>query len=222
MRASVSPMPESDVRGQILAAATRLFAQLGYEGASLQRIAEAVGIRKPSLLHYFPSKEALRRGVLEQMLSHWNERLPSVLLAASGGGPRFDAVMHEAVSFFLSDPDRARLVVREALDRPAEIRELLVSSVRRWIEAVSDYIRKGQRHGESFPDADPEAYVLHILRLVIVCIASAETFGAVLAPRAGQSALARQVRELVRIARASLFVPSPEPEARRARKRRKE
>ena len=39
-----------DVRAKILTAATRLFAQKGVDGTSLQEISDAVGVRTPSLL----------------------------------------------------------------------------------------------------------------------------------------------------------------------------
>jgi AcrR family transcriptional regulator len=107
-----------EVRAQILTQATRLFAKLGYDGTSVQQIADAVGIRKPSLLYHFKSKDELRENVLAEMLAHWNAVLPGLLLKASTE-ERFDATMEALSEFFIEDPDRARLFLRETLDRPA-------------------------------------------------------------------------------------------------------
>lgn len=60
-----------DRRDQILAAATAVFADRGFSGATTQQIAKAAGVSEPLLYRHFPSKVALhkavlRRAVLEQ------------------------------------------------------------------------------------------------------------------------------------------------------------
>jgi AcrR family transcriptional regulator len=218
VRAS-SSAPEQDVRAATVAAATRLFAARGFDGTALQDIADAVGVTKPAVLHHFPSKEHVRQAVLEAILAHWNEALPRLLLAASASQDRFDAVFGELHRFFAADPDRARLVMREVLDRPAEMRKLLRGAVRPWLGAVAEYIRAGQESGRHFADADAEAYVVHVLQLVIAAAASAPVLSAAL----GEGARGRYDAELARIARASLFSPHPTERARSggvARKRK--
>ena len=196
-----------NVRAQALAAATRRFAAQGVGATSIQEIADEVGVTKQAVLHHFPSKERLRDAVLEAMLAHWHERLPRILIAATASEERFDAVLGELRRFFSEDPDRARLVVREALDRPVETARILRGPVRKWVAAIAAYIREGQEHGRHFADLDPEAYVVHILYFVITAAASeAVTHAAVEPTPLGQ---ARFDRELVRIAKAALFVPRP-------------
>lgn len=55
----------------ILAEAENHFAQFGFEGASLENIAAAIGISRHNLLYYFPSKEALYQRVLDDVLTQW-------------------------------------------------------------------------------------------------------------------------------------------------------
>jgi AcrR family transcriptional regulator len=125
-----------DVRNQILTHATKLFAERGYDGTSVQEIANAVGIRKPSLLYHFKSKDELREHVISEMLAHWNAVLPSLLLNASRE-ERFDATMEALSRFFIEDPDRARLILRETLDRPEYMQTMLANFVRPWIHVFT-------------------------------------------------------------------------------------
>jgi TetR/AcrR family transcriptional regulator len=196
---------ENDVRSATITAATRLFAAHGFEGTALQDIANAVGVSKPAVLHHFPSKEHIRQAVLDGILAHWNKTLPRLLLAAAAGRDRFDAVFGELYRFFAADPDRARLMLREALDRPADLRRLLRGPVRPWLSAVAGYARAGRESGRHHVDVDEEAYVLHILQLVVTATACASVTSTVLE---GESGI-RYPRELARIARTSLFPQAP-------------
>jgi TetR/AcrR family transcriptional regulator len=197
-----------DISDRILDAATRLFAARGFEGTSLQDVADAVGIRKPSLLYHVSSKDALRLRVLEGVLARWNDVLPRLLKAAATGSDQFDAVVSETVHFFAADPDRARLLVREALDRPEEMVELIRSHVDPWVAIVCDYVRKGQAQGRIYPDVDPEAYVAQVINLVISGVATFHCIG-VIAPAAAPERRmpARHIAELLRVAKTSLFLP---------------
>ncbi len=112
---------------QIRAAAAQLFARHGYEGTSLQDIAERVGVTKQTLLYHYPSKDALRRAVLERVFSHWRERLPQMLEAVTSGHGRFDALTRELVRFFETDMQRAvesRAMMEKALRQALAKNEL--------------------------------------------------------------------------------------------------
>lgn len=194
-----------DVRSQILAVATRRFARRGFDGTSLQAIAEEVGVRKASLLHHFPSKQALLQGVLDGLFGHWQEHLPKLLEAVTSGRGRFEAITEELVRFFREDPDRARLVIRELMDRPDAMRERLNQTLKPWVALIGDYIRKSQDVGHVGQDVDPELYIVHIVTLAISGVAALPVVEEAL-PEAGAEVADRHVRELKRIARASLFV----------------
>jgi TetR/AcrR family transcriptional regulator len=201
-----------DVRSRILAEATRLFAAKGVESTALQEIAGAVGVAKPSLLYHFPSKEALHRSVLESLLSRWNEIVPR-LLRAVARQDRFDAILDATIEFFSADADRARLLLREAIDRPVEMRELLITHVRPWLGVMAESIEKAQRDGSMRREVDPAAYVVQVIHLVIGTFTTGVTLQPLLAGDNGKTqrkarATAvvdpRLVRELKRMARIAL------------------
>jgi TetR/AcrR family transcriptional regulator len=54
---------------EILHVSADLFARRGFAGTSTRAIAEAAGLRQPSLFHWFPSKEAILERLLERTLA---------------------------------------------------------------------------------------------------------------------------------------------------------
>lgn len=58
-------MAGEGTREQILRASSTLFARYGYHGTSTRQIADAVGIRQPSIFYHFPSKAAIASTFLE-------------------------------------------------------------------------------------------------------------------------------------------------------------
>ncbi|WP_422743410.1 TetR/AcrR family transcriptional regulator [Mycobacterium sp. WMMD1722] len=71
--------PRSFDEGQALDRAIDVFWRLGYEGASLAELTEAMGINKPSLYAVFGSKEELFVRALERYGQCYHEHLRQVL-----------------------------------------------------------------------------------------------------------------------------------------------
>jgi TetR/AcrR family transcriptional regulator len=198
-----------DVRTHILKVATRRFARQGFDSTSLQEIADEVGVKKPSLLHHFPSKNDLLRSVLDVLFEHWTEVLPRLLEAVTSGRARFfEAISAELITFFSEDSDRARLVVRELLDRPQQMQGRLAQTLTPWVTLIADYIRKSQATGQVAEGVDPEVYILHIVTLTVSAIAALPVVGNALTGTREEIA-ERHLRELSRIARTSLFASEP-------------
>ena len=85
---------EPSRREMILDAASGLFAERGYDGASLRDISRRVGISHPGMLHHFSSKDVLLGAVIDRMEAHAQGLLdssdsiassPETLIAALGG-----------------------------------------------------------------------------------------------------------------------------------------
>jgi TetR/AcrR family transcriptional regulator len=215
MRRSTSAVHHEvpNMREEIIEAATRRFAAFGYDGVSLQHIADDVAIRKPSLLYHFSSKDKLREAVLQGVLDHWTQVLPQLMSAALSGPRRLDALIHEAVSYFTVAPERARLLLREMLDNPNDLRARLSSQLGPWLTLLADYIRRGQKEGLIQRDLDPEAYVFHVVHLVLAAIAAADVTTALYAAKQSHTrAMSRHINELLRICRAALFQPQRKAE----------
>lgn len=193
-----------DIRSQLLREATRQFAAHGVDGTSIQAIAEAVGVTRPTLVYHFGSKAGLRAAVLEGVVAHWRAALPGLLLAAASGGPRLDRLLGALFGFFQDDPNLARLIVRELLDQPEVLTALLRAQLTPWTAVLCEAVRSGQAEGQLQPGVDPEAFVSLMISAAVAVSALGQHAGALVSPEPGLHA---QQAELVRVARAALLVP---------------
>ncbi len=134
-------------REAILVAARRCFAAAGYEGTSLNDIAAEVGIRRPSLLHHFPSKDALYAEVFEHLLSDWFELLADTVGDPRSGWDKIELVMRAGFRFFVDNPDYVRLIRREAVDSGSHIGVDLAGVIRPLFDQATEYFRSAMEAG---------------------------------------------------------------------------
>jgi AcrR family transcriptional regulator len=155
-----SPDPGLSTRDQILVEALHCFAEQGFAGTSLNDIAAGVGIRKPSLLHHFPSKEAIYREVFETALSDWILRVEAAG-NAQGKEPwdQMEYVVDTAFDWFAENPDFVRIMRREALDNEGHLGFDLGAVLKPLFDRACAFFDREMGNG-SFRKHDPEQLIL--------------------------------------------------------------
>jgi AcrR family transcriptional regulator len=126
----------------IVEVARQRFAEHGFAATSLTEIADEVGIKRPSLLHHFPSKEALYQAVLAEELAEWSELVDLAVGDSTGGWPQVERVLRAAFQYFETHGELVRLIRREALDGGPMLSAEVGRTLRPQFERAVEFIER--------------------------------------------------------------------------------
>jgi AcrR family transcriptional regulator len=151
-------MPAAERREVIVRTATELFAERGYDGASIDEIARRAGVSAPVIYDHFASKQKLYEHLLErtrdELLAVWREHLFTDEPAAV----RIPRALDAWARYVETNLEAARMYFRDPTGVPA---------VREFHRAIHDQGRAalgaiiGREHGaENIAGADREALEL--------------------------------------------------------------
>src|SRR5579859_576961 len=152
-------------REHVLERAARLFAEKGYDAASVRDIAEEVAVRPSSLYHHFSSKERILFEICYTFQSDFNL---SVLPELASGRPPAEAIRGAIRAHILFAHGRwAEVVVsmRERRSLPAELQEPIKALRRQYRDAVAAIIARGCEQGV-FDCPDAKLAAMAVLDLV--------------------------------------------------------
>jgi AcrR family transcriptional regulator len=180
---------------RILAAATEVFGQLGYQKTTIQDIVAGAGVSRPLFYRRFRDKRHVFEVVVDQLITEWNETLVDAVSRASGGTAGALRALHEvSLEYGRARPLLHRLLTRDTqllLATQTDVIERGTEALRGMIEAI---LRRGVASGEVRTDvaiahmADllTEIHLAYTDRVVIT--------GAPLAPSLAEGVLACMLR----------------------------
>jgi len=159
--------PPKPRKEEILDVATRHFAERGYEGTSMNDVAEAVGVRKASLFYHFETKEALYEAVIDRLIATIATPLGAAYEAEGTWEERLVNAADTVTSVLASHPYAARLLLREAMDWGPIVRGKMSGQAVAVLEMSAAFIRAGQEAGV-FGKADARQIMVTLIGLHFV------------------------------------------------------
>ncbi|WP_269856209.1 TetR/AcrR family transcriptional regulator [Streptomyces sp. RPT161] len=144
---------------RLLAEATRLFADRGFDRTSVQEIVEAAGVTKGALYHYFGSKDDLLHEVYARVLRLQTERLEEI---ASGTGTvteRLHRAAADVVVTSIENLDDTKIFFRSMHQLSPEKQKAVRAERRRYHERFRALVEEGQREGTFRPELRPDLVV---------------------------------------------------------------
>ena len=191
-RRSAAKRSDQDTPQRILAAATRLMSEHGYDGTSAQEVADAAGVNKALVFYYFRSKLNL----FEQVLTHYLEGLHAALVAASEAldddAPRsgcLHAILDAYIDFVEANPGYPRVIQLELAHADGR-HDLIGRYNRRNFKVIEPYLKFPRED----PSRSPEQFFVSFGGMVLHYFVSAPVLAPVLSSKRPMSPTALEIR----------------------------
>jgi AcrR family transcriptional regulator len=154
------------VTSRILAEATRLFAEKGFLGTSVQEIVDAANVTKGALYYYYSSKDDLLYEIYHRVIEKELAMLDRVLAMNLSPADTVDALMTDIVITTAAHRDDVVIFQREMHRLSPEKLRAVRSDRRRYHVAFRGVIEKGQSDGSFRSDVSAELVTIGFFGLV--------------------------------------------------------
>lgn len=148
-------------RQHILDTSRGLILRKGFSGVGLQEILKNCDVPKGSFYHYFPSKEAFGRALLQQYVDDYHERLEVLLTAHEGSGRErlmryWNAWIDDPISGSWAEQCLVVKLAAEVADLSEDMRQVLNDGVEHLVTRIAVVITEGRADGSLPPGAVPQ------------------------------------------------------------------
>jgi len=193
----------TSTKDRILDAALISFAKGGYEATSLDALGDGLGLRKQSILYWFPSKELLLEAVIDRSALELTHALESSLERAGEGWARVEAVVRSVFRVAARRPELLGLL-RECsrLGPPAATR--LMEALDPLVKRASSFLEAEMLSGH-MRSHEPKILLLAIYSTVVGMVTEVEVLRA-LGEEPTARSLVKRRSEILALLRSALVV----------------
>ena len=158
-------------RRSLIDAATTLFARNGYDGTSLQSIADRAKVNKAMISYHFGGKRGLYAAVVKDLVSGVRERLHALRTSKASAPDRLAQFIHTFVEFATERPAFGTIVLREHLAGGERFDDEILPDFLEFFRTTQSIVRQGVRDG-AFRRVDPHAVHLSLIGSLIFFLSS--------------------------------------------------
>lgn len=148
-------------RHQLLAAALDVFSQYGFNGASLDEIAQLAKMHKSNIFYYYENKEALYVEVLTTVMQKWLAPL-QVLKAELEPAEALTEYLIQKIEVSRHQPKASKLYALEIIQGAPHILAILKGPLKKLFKRKAKVISTWQEQGKISAEIDPELLILNI------------------------------------------------------------
>ena len=141
-------------RHQLLNAALDVFSLYGFNGASLDEIAQLAEMHKSNIFYYYENKEALYVEVLTTVLQKWLAPL-QMLEAELEPTEAITNYLMQKIELSRTQPKASRLFALEIIQGAPHILEILKGPLKKLVKRKAKVITMWQEQGKISADIDP-------------------------------------------------------------------
>jgi AcrR family transcriptional regulator len=127
-------------RELILLRSAELFANRGYLGTSMNEVAEACGMSKPTLYHYYRDKEELLTSITDRHVSMLVEQVAAVENAFPPGEARLKALIERFLHAYAGARNEHRVLTEDVRFLSSDKRRRILDKERRVVDAFASSI----------------------------------------------------------------------------------
>lgn len=154
-RSGMDRKPRAERWEELLEAAAKVFYEKGYDGASIQDIAERVKILKGSIYYYIQTKADLRDHLLVEVHSAGLAMISRLARAEGTALDKLEAIIRAHVDYMHRNRAKTAVYLQEVRKLSAEKRAALLGP-RHYRQVFDELIALGQAEGLILPHLDPK------------------------------------------------------------------
>lgn len=133
---------------EILDAAARLFARVGYPSTDMQVLADELGVGKGTIYRYFPSKEELFLAAVDRGMQRLRDNVNAEAARVSDPLEQVASAIRSYLAFFDANPDIVELLIQERAEfkdrkKPTYF-EHRDANIGRWLDLFRGLIASGR------------------------------------------------------------------------------